>query len=97
LGEEKKKKLTMEGQGRVYGEKKNYEPRTLSWGWVSSHPKNPKTGFFGWCTGECWVTQAVTSTSCWLQSPAGPCLGSKSLQSRLDRTIDTQLLAGDCF
>jgi hypothetical protein len=27
-------------------------------GWVSSHLKNPKTRFFGWCTGGCWVTQA---------------------------------------
>jgi hypothetical protein len=27
-------------------------------GWVSSHPKYPKTGFFGWCTSGCWVTQA---------------------------------------
>jgi len=41
-------------------EKKNYEPRTLflGLGWVSSHPKNPKTRFFEWCTGGCWVTQA---------------------------------------
>jgi hypothetical protein len=25
------------------------------WGTVSSHPWNPRTGFFGWCTDGCWL------------------------------------------
>jgi hypothetical protein len=30
----------------------------LGLGCLSSHPKNPKIGFFGWCIGGCWVVQA---------------------------------------
>jgi len=29
----------------------------LGLGWVSSHPKNPKTRIFGWCNGGCYVIQ----------------------------------------
>jgi len=38
--------------------KKKPQNHVLGLGWVSSHPKNPKMGFFGWCTNECSVTQA---------------------------------------
>jgi hypothetical protein len=29
-------------------------------GWGSPHLKNPKMGFFGWCSSECCVIEAIS-------------------------------------
>jgi hypothetical protein len=41
-----------------------------SWGWVSSHPKIVKRTFVEWCTGGCWVTQAIAFEPLGIKKPS---------------------------
>ncbi len=60
------KKFVNWGQG-VVGERRKKAKQAIVYTdlgghlgcWVSPGPWNPRTGFFGWCTGGCWVTQAA--------------------------------------
>ncbi len=58
----KKKKLGKQIMIKIKIQNSFNWPSNWPLGWtVSSHPWNPRTGFFGWCTGGCWVTQALGS------------------------------------
>jgi hypothetical protein len=54
------------GPGKKWeqGQKKTTDQVNWPLGTVSSHPWNPRTGFFGWCTGGCWATHAEWSGHC---------------------------------
>jgi len=65
-GQEKNLLIGVRGQWGKEGKKSRGQAGnnlTDLWGqlgcWVSPGPWNPRTGFFGWCTGGCWVTQAT--------------------------------------
>jgi len=45
--------------------KKKVQKGKKKWCWPSRRQFHPRTGFFGWCTGGCWVTQAVKKRKMW--------------------------------
>jgi hypothetical protein len=101
-GEKKRKKNPRKGKGEKEKEKV-VTKETDPWGGGQFHPihGNPRTGYFGWCTGGCSVTEAAFSKQDQLQFPLADMKLSRYLledrqlfpnnfkSSRLDTFLDT--------